>query len=70
MCWIYLYRCQFSYLVKAVENFHIQERFVGQSYDWASVLGVYVNGFERKVLDAYPFTTFTHCYTIYCLQVL
>lgn len=52
----------FCHVVNIVEEFQIQEKLVGQTYDGASVMSGHINGLQAKVLEAYPLAIFTHCY--------
>ena len=52
----------FRHVVRVVEDFQIQDKLVGQTYDGASVMSGHINGLQRKVHDKYPLAIFTHCY--------
>lgn len=52
----------FTHVTAVVEEYHIGERLVGQTYDGASVMSGHLNGLQTKVLEAYPKALFTHCY--------
>ena len=52
----------FIYVVKLVNDFGIEKKLVGQTYDGAAVMAGNLNGLQAKVLEKYPHAIFTHCY--------
>ena len=52
----------FKHVEQVVNEFGLQQKLVGQTYDGASVMRGHINGLQQKVIDKFPLTIFTHCY--------
>ena len=52
----------FKHVEQVVNEFGLQQKLVGQTYDGASVMSGHINGLQKKVIDEFPLAIFTHCY--------
>ena len=52
----------FKHIEQVVNEFGLQQKLVGQTYDGASVMSGHINGLQQKVIDKFPLAIFTHCY--------
>ena len=52
----------FKHVEQVVNEFGLQQKLVGQTYDGASVMSGHINGLQQKVINKFPLAIFTHCY--------
>ena len=52
----------FKHVKQVVNEFGLQQKLVGQTYDGASVMSGHINGLQQKMIDKFRQAIFTHCY--------
>lgn len=52
----------FKHVTNIVEMYKLENKFIAQTYDGASVMSGHLSGLQSKVKERYPMALFTHCY--------
>lgn len=55
---VYLNMC----VQNVVNKYKLENKFIAQTYDGASVMSGHLNGLQMKVQQEYPMALYTHCY--------
>jgi hypothetical protein len=52
-----------KHVIKTVNDFGFQLRFIGQTYDGVAVMAKQISSLQKQAQDIYPEAFFTHCYS-------
>lgn len=51
-----------SHVKNVVHEYKLADKLIAQTYDGAAVMSGHLSGLQKKVLDEYLMTLYTHCY--------